>query len=206
MKPRLLSCSSSCCSSYSPRRISLKTPRMPTRTTRLSRPMTHRNTPETDAPITPVAAWSVDPSWVTGPASALTPSESSRARAKTIVECPRENQKPTESGLRPVLVGEQLARGVVDRRDVVGVEGVAQPERVGQDPDADGEHRVVAAEPEVLRRHQTEEDAEPDHVQQHDEPAHGPQGAPVGGSQVATEPDQGGDLVRGRDRLGHGPI
>ena len=126
----------------------------------MSRPRTHRKTPETAAPITPVAEWSVEESSVTGPASAFTPSESSSASAKTMVEWPSENQKPTESGLRAGLVGEQLARGVVDRGDVVGVEGVAQAERVGQDADADGEDGVVAAEREVLGRDEAEEDAE----------------------------------------------
>jgi len=64
--------------------------------------------PDTPAPITPVAEWSVEESLVTGPASALTPSESSRASAKTMVEWPRENQKPTESGLRPVSSANSL--------------------------------------------------------------------------------------------------
>jgi hypothetical protein len=37
-----------------------------------------------------------------------------------------------------LVVGEQLAGGVVDRGDVVGIEGVAQAESVGQHPDPDG--------------------------------------------------------------------
>ena len=43
---------------------------------------------------------------------------------------------------------EQLARGVVDRRDVVGVEGVAKAQRVGEDPEADAEVLVVAGHDE----------------------------------------------------------
>src|SRR4051795_4461710 len=210
MKPRLFSCSSSWASSYSPRRICLKTPRMPIKTIRLSRPSTHKNTPETPAPMTPVAEWSVEESSVTGPARALTPSESSRARAKTMVEWPRENQKPTDSGLRSVssarslrvglaaaamwaaawacVRGEKLAGGVVDRRDVVGVEGVSKAEGVGQDADPDGEDRLVAAEREVLRGDEAEQDPEADDVEQHDEPGHAPQRASVGRTEVTTEP------------------
>ena len=36
----------------------------------------------------------------------------------------------------------QLARHVVDRRDVVGIDRVAQPERVGQECGAD-QHRII---------------------------------------------------------------
>ena len=49
-------------------------------------PRIHRNTPETDAPITPVTECSVDESSSTGFASALTPTLSRNARANTIVE------------------------------------------------------------------------------------------------------------------------
>jgi len=45
------------------------------------------------------------------------------------VECPSEKKKPTPTGL---LQQGSKPVGVVDGRDVVGVEGVAQPERVGQ--------------------------------------------------------------------------
>ena len=119
----------------------------------------------------------------TGPASAFTPTDSRNASPNTIVEWPSENQKPTDSGLRgrgpSCVVGQQLAGGVVDGGDVVGVEGVPQPEGVGEDADADGEDRVVAAEVEVLRDDDAEQDAEPDDVQQHDEPEHAAQRALV---------------------------
>ena len=52
-------------------------------------------------------------------------------------EWPRENQKPTRQ--RALAVGHQLARGVVDGADVVGVERVPGAERVGGEPDAGAE-------------------------------------------------------------------
>ena len=58
-------------------------------------------------------------------------------RAKTIVECPREKKKPTLK--RPLAFGHQLPGRVVDRRDVVGIEGVAHPEGEGEDPGAEPE-------------------------------------------------------------------
>ena len=66
---------------------------------------------------------------------------SAAASEKTIVEWPSEKKKPTPSGRLPLL--QQLAGGVVDRGDVVGVEGVAQTEGVGEDAEP-GERRVAA--------------------------------------------------------------
>ena len=63
------------------------------------------------------------------------------ASEKTIVEWPSEKKKPTPSGRLPCC--EQLARGVVDRRDVVGVEGVAEAERVGEHAEP-GQRRIAA--------------------------------------------------------------
>jgi hypothetical protein len=85
------------------------------------------------------------------------------------------------------VVGHDLAGGVVDGRDVVGVEGVPHPERVRQDAHPDREDRVVAAELEVLRGDQPEQHAKADHVQQHDEAAHAVQRAPVRAGQAAPE-------------------
>ena len=45
----------------------------------------------------------------TCPASAFTPSESRNASANTIVEWPRENQNPTDSGVRISLRGTPAA-------------------------------------------------------------------------------------------------
>ena len=53
----------------------------------------------------------------------------------------REEEADAE---RPLAVGHQLARGVVDRADVVGVERVAQAERVGGDARRRCRRRPVA--------------------------------------------------------------
>ncbi len=44
---------------------------------------------------------------------------------------------------RPLALLHQLARHVVDRRDMVGIDGVAQTERIGQESGAD-QHGIVA--------------------------------------------------------------
>jgi hypothetical protein len=50
------------------------------------------------------------------------------------------SEREEEAGAeRPLAFGHQLASRVVDRGDVVGAERVAEPERVGRDPEADGE-------------------------------------------------------------------
>ena len=51
-------------------------------------------------------------------------------RPTTIVECPSEKNRPTPTGRRPFL--HQFARHIVDRRDMVGVEGVAEAETIGE--------------------------------------------------------------------------
>ena len=100
------------------------------------------------------------------------------------------------------VVGQQLAGGVVDRGDVVGVERVPQPEGVGQHADADVEDRVVAAEVVVLRHDQAEQDAESDDVQQDDEADHAAERTPVARGQAAPEPGEPRSLKRS-GRVGH---
>ena len=75
----------------------------------------------------------------------------------------------------------QLAGGVVDRRDVVGVEGVAQPERVGQHRHADAQALVVAGDDE------DDEDPEPDDVEQQDGGEHQLRLEPLGRGHVPPE-------------------
>ena len=101
--------------------------------------------------MTPVAEWSVEESSVTGPASAFTPEREQQGEREDDGGVAEGEPEADRERLAAGVVGEQLARGVVDRGDVVGVEGVAQAEGVGQDADADGEDGVVAAEREVLR-------------------------------------------------------
>ena len=101
-----------------------------------------------------------------------------------MLECPSENQNPTDSGRRPVRrrgpVGEQLAGGVVDRGDVVDVEGVPQPERVREHAHPGAEDRGRPAELVVLGDDEAEQHAEADGVQRHDDGAHADQRAAVG--------------------------
>jgi hypothetical protein len=59
---------------------------MPSSTTRFRMPRIHRKMPETEAPMTLVTECSVELSFSTGLASALTPSASRKASANTIVE------------------------------------------------------------------------------------------------------------------------
>ena len=121
----------------------------------------------------------------------------------TMVEWPRENQNPTDSGLRSRrVVGDQLAGGVVDRRDVIGVEGMAQAEGVGEHADADVVEPAVA-DLEVVRHDQAEQDPEAEHVQEDDEPEHAPQRSAIAPGQRRAEPgDAGGARGRGQ---GHAP-
>jgi hypothetical protein len=84
----------------------------------------------------------------------------------------------------------QLAGGVVDGGDVVGVEGVPQPEGVGEHADTDGEDRVVTAERVVLREHESEEDTQADDVQCDDERDHAGQRPPVPAVEAADESGQ----------------
>ena len=51
-------------------------------------------------------------------------------------------REPEARRQRPLAALHQLARDVVDRRDVVGIDGVAQPETVGQERRAE-QHRPV---------------------------------------------------------------
>src|SRR3954454_20065448 len=215
IRPRWSSCSSSCRSSKEPRRMARKTRTIPTRTARLRMPRIQRNTPETEAPTTPVAESSVESSSWTCPASAFTPSDSRSASTNTIVEWPRENQKPTESGRRGAHrerpagrrradpVGEQLAGRVVDGGDVVGVEGVPQAEGVGEHPHADVED-AAGTQAEVPGDDEAEQHPEADDVQQHDDPEHPGQRRPVAPAQRAAEARQAGRGPHvGADRHAH---
>ena len=58
-----------------------------------------------------------------------------------MVEWPSEKKKPTATGRLPSL--HQLARHVVDRGDVVGVDGVAQAEAVGEEGRAEQDGMVA---------------------------------------------------------------
>ena len=110
---------------------------------------------------------------MTPPLSPRMPTARPIASRKTIDRVPEREEEADAQ--RPLAVAHQLARGVVDGADVVGVEGVAHAERVGRDADADAED--AGAELEVLRRDEAEQEAEADDVQGDDDEGEHP-GAP----------------------------
>ena len=114
-------------------------------------------------------------SWTTS-ATERTPATSSRLATKTTDEWPRENQKPGAD--RRLALADELAGGVVDRGDVVGVEGVPDAEHVGGQADADAED-AGAAEPVVVRGDREDQHAPADDVQQQDEAGHAGDRPPV---------------------------
>ena len=129
-------------------------------------------------PIHPVASWSVEPSFSTWPLSARIPIVNTNASDeddRRVAE--REEEADAE---RPLAFVHQLARRVVDRRDVVGIEGVAESERVGGDPDADRE-RPRGAEAVGIRRDEGEEEEEADDVEPDDHGGHPEHGSPLAG-------------------------
>lgn len=75
-------------------------------------------------------------------------------------------REPEPDRDRPLAVGHQLAGGVVDRGDVVGVEGVPHTKRVRGHPKADPER--LGTDLVVPRHHEQEQDAERHHVQRGD--------------------------------------
>ena len=116
---------------------------MPISTIRLRMPIRNRNVPETVGPIRPVAWCSAEPSFATPPLRPLMPTrEPDREQEDDRRVAEREEEADAQ---RPLAVAHQLARGVVDRADVVGVEGVAHAERVGRDADADAEDAACRA-------------------------------------------------------------
>ncbi len=124
-----------------------------------------------------------------------------RDRAAQAADPEREQQREREDHARvpereeeadadrPLALGHQLAGRVVDRADVVGVEGVAKAERVGGEAEADGEE-AAAAEREVLRGDQREEQKAANRVQAADDEGHGADRAPLCGREPRADPAQ----------------
>ena len=79
---------------------------------------------------------------------------------------PEREEEPDAE--RPLALAHELARGVVDRGDVVGVEGVAQPQRVGRDPHPETEH-AAGTEAVVVRHYDRQQQEEADDVQADDD-------------------------------------
>ena len=115
----------------------LNAAQMPRRMNRLARPMTSRNNAETTVPMTPPTSWNV-----------IEPAlqRRSRQRRSRSRPAPRSWNGRARRRSRPrraLAFLHQLAHDVVDGGDVVGVEGVPQAERVGEERDA----RAVPADP-----------------------------------------------------------
>ena len=101
---------------------------------------------------------------------AAQPADAERRRAAPSSEDDRRVPEREEEAdaQRALALVHELARRVVDRADVVGVEGVAQPERVGGDPHARGRRRR-RAEAIVVRDDEREQEEEADDVQAEDD-------------------------------------
>ena len=154
--------------------------------------MSSRNAPDTDGPITPVIVWSVELVSATGPATDRTPSPSRTREDEDDGRVPEREEQPDAE--RPAAVRHELARRVVDRRDVVGVERVAQPERVGGQPDARRE-RARRPHRQVGGHDDGEQQAEADDVQPDHDGGHRAHAPPLGARERAAGPAE----ARGHD-------
>ena len=101
------------------------------------------------------------------------------------------------------VVGHQLPGRVVHCGDVVGIERVPEPERVGENPHAHVEDGVVAAEVVVVRHDQPEQDAEAGHVQGEDQRRHAGETATVMPIQACPEVCERRHLPRTGERARH---
>ena len=125
----------------SPRRARMNAAQTPRRMNRLARPMTSRNSAETAVPMTPpMSCEAIEPALQAAAVTAI----ATEART-TMVEWPSEKKKPTAVGLLAFL--HQLADDVVDGGDVVGIEGVPQAERVGEERDAEQRRPIRESDP-----------------------------------------------------------
>ena len=79
--------------------------------------------------------------------------------------------KPETCGQRPRALADQLAGGVVDYGDVVGVERMPHPEQVGRHPESDAED-ARRSQRDVLRRHPEDQHAPAKYVERQDNTAH----------------------------------
>ena len=107
-------------------------------------------------------------SFFTAPSSARSPKFKSTARTNTMVEWPSE--KKIADAERPLPVLDQLASGVVDGGDVVGIEGVPHAEGVSQDTGTESEELGlvdVEMAPERKDQHGPTEHVEADDGRRH---------------------------------------
>nr|WP_244100357.1 hypothetical protein [Burkholderia ambifaria] len=76
-------------------------------------------------------------------------------------------RKPESDARRPLAFTEQFARGVVDRRDVVGVKRMPHAQRVRRHAGADAES--AGADTEMVRNDERKQRTPADDVQNDDE-------------------------------------
>ena len=129
--------------------------------------------PETEAPIVPPMSWKPGIFELTVFVASASPAASAK-HDRGVAE--REEEADAH---RPLAVLQQLPRRVVDRRDVVGVEGVAEAEGVGERPEA-RERRVAARE--------VEEEAPAEQVEEHDAAGEAAEPRPFGARQRHPAP------------------
>src|SRR5215470_13142418 len=98
------------------------------------------------------------------------------------------------AGQRALAVGHQLAGGVVDARDVVGVEGVPEPEEPRgyrhAEPDPQARAAVRSFVDEVVRHDAQHVNAPPRGVDRENETEHREQAAPLTAAEVSPDPAQ----------------
>ena len=150
---------------------------MPTAANRFESPIRMRKVPATREPTKPRVCNSGEPSSCTGPTMARTPIASRNASPNTTLEWPSENQKPADSDRVPCP--DQLAGGVVDHGDVVGVERVPDSEQVGRHTQSDAED-TRRSQRDVLRRHPEHQHAPPEDVERQNDAAHRRDRRPIG--------------------------
>ena len=143
------------------RRIAARVRRTPSRRREVEQADEEQDDPETRGPMSPVAGAASSRRPATAPRRPRTPRTTRRPRAKTTSSARGE---PEADAQGPLALAHELARRVVDRRDVVSVERVAQAEGVGRDPQAQAKHpaRVQGV---MVWHHGEEQDREADDVQ-----------------------------------------
>ena len=122
-------------------------------------------------PTRPRVSRALDPS-LSSEVTSFAPTATSTAMIATTRGVAHREPEPDRD--RSLAVGDELAGGVVDRGDVVGVEGVPQPVHVGRDPEAEAED--LGADVELGGHDEGEQQPERDDVQAEDdrEQAQGP--------------------------------
>jgi hypothetical protein len=97
-----------------------------------------------------------------------------QCQGKHHARMPQREPKSDRQGA--VAAPHQPPRGVVDRRDVIGVEGMPHAQHISGKPDADAEH--LRAVTQMLRDDDGKQDGPADNVQGRDASHHAEQRSP----------------------------